>query len=45
METEFTVMKWAATNKWGDRQFPAKPPGYGTTPTDEKFEKKKNGSC
>ena len=39
METEFTVMSQAASNKWRDGQFLAKPPGYGTTPTYEKFEK------
>jgi len=38
METEFTVMKWAATDKWRDRQFLARPPGYGTIETYEKFE-------
>jgi len=39
METEFTVMKQAASNKCRDRRFLAKPPGYGTIPTYEKFEK------
>jgi hypothetical protein len=39
METEFTVMKQAASNKWHDCQFLAKPPGYETTPTYEKFGK------
>jgi len=38
METEFTVMKWAVTNKWRDRQFLARSPGYGKIPTYEKFE-------
>lgn len=39
METEFTAMKQAASNEWRDRQFLAKPPGYGTIPTYEKSEK------